>query len=372
VTGAVATPAVRPVALIVVPEMAPVRRRTARARRAVVAFAVSFVAFTVGLSLLIDGPWDWARDPEYAARRDRLVARVREHPRRPVVLVLGSSRSVEGVRPDVVNAPTGPMLLNGGLIGSGSMLELLAYRRLKADGVRPAAVLIEYWPVLLRGDLHAEYGRIDPKRLRLREATFVNDYFAHPQHALPVIWGNNLWPAVRYRRALLAAVKPKWVPDARHDTRFAGGIDAWGWWPGVRDDDAETVRAERADVGENPFRVYLDGFSIGTEADRALRDLLNECRADGVAAALIILPESLAFRTLYAPEAETNWRTHLAGIVKDFGVPVLNAREWDKFGPDLPDHVHLTRGGAERFSLRLMAELPRLFPGTYGGRILTE
>ena len=360
------TKAIRPTAIFVVRSRRPVRRRPARSRRAVVVALVSFIGLTLGLALLIDGPWDCFRDPEYAARRDRLVARVREHPLRPVVLVLGSSRTVEGIRPDAVNTSTGPMLLNGGLIGSGSMLELIAYRRLKADGIRPVAVLVEYWPVLLRGDVHAEPGRINPPRLGLRDAKIVRDYFPHPDDALATVWGSQLWPASRYRRALLASVRPKWVPDARHDTRFAGGIDDWGWWPGVRDEDAVIVRSKRPDVSKNPFRPYLDGFSIGDEADRALRDLLTECRADGVAVAFVVMPETPAFRTLYSPAAEANARAHLAGIVNDFGVPVLNARAWDEFEPDLPDHVHLTQGGATRFTRRLQAELPRLFPTVYG------
>ncbi|MFO0935658.1 MAG: hypothetical protein U0798_03970 [Gemmataceae bacterium] len=344
----------------------PVRRNRHQARRAVISFMLALIAMTGGLNYALYGPCAAWRDPEYAARRDRLLERQREFKHRPTILVLGSSRTVEGVRPEVVNGQTGPLLLNGGLVGSGSMLELMSYRRLKAAGLKPTGVLLEYWPPLLRGDNHAEYGRIDLPRLEPGDLKMVRDYYPDPPSVTRFVYEAQLWPAWRYRRQILASIRPKWVPDARHDHRFSSGIDRWGWWPGCRDEDADAERAKRADIGKNPFRPYLVDYSVGREADRALRDLLAECRADGVAVALIVMPEGPKFRTLYTADAEQKFRDHLNAISNTYQLPVFNARERDEFSIDLPDDVHLTQGGAARLTRLLATELPRLFPTLYG------
>lgn len=192
------------------------------------------------------------------------------------------------------------------------------------------------------------------------------DYYPDPPSVTRYVIEGQLWPAWRYRKQLLATVQPKCVHDARYDRRFTAGMDRWGWWPGVRDEDADIVRIQRSDIQKNPFRPYLDDFSVGVEADRALRDLLTECQADGVACAFVFMPESQAFRSLYTPDAEQRWRTHLDSLMMDFKVSVHDARTRDEFAPDLPDGVHLTQGGATRFTRRLMADLPRLFPALYG------
>lgn len=365
------TPAIAlrpPVVVVVVPPLSKRHtKKTGKAKRAVLSFVFGYFALSAFLAIKIDGSLARVRDPEFAARRDRLHARIGENPNRPLILVLGSSRSVEGIRPELVNNESGPMLFNAGLVGSGSMLELMTYRRLKAAGIRPQAVLIEYWPVLLRGGNHAEYGRIDLPRLNPRDLPIVWDYYPDPPSVTRYVVEGQFWPAWRYRKQLLATVQPKWVPNARHERRFTAGMDEWGWWPGVRDEDADTVRSQRHDVQKNPFRPYLDDFSIGVEADRALRDLLTECQADGVACAFVFMPESPAFRTLYTPQGEQRWRTHLTNLMAEFNVPVHDARACDEFAPDLPDGVHLTQGGATRFTRRLAADLPRLFPVRSGG-----
>jgi hypothetical protein len=357
----------RPPIVVVVPSQQRISpNKRWQAKRAVLSFLVGYLALASILAVKIDGSLARVRDAEYAARRDRLLARVAEQPTRPLVLVLGSSRTVEGIRPDHVNGEAGPMLFNAGLVGSGSMLELMTYRRLKAAGVRPQAVLIEYWPVLLRGGPHAEYGRIDLPRLNPRDLPIVWDYYPDPPSVTRYVLEGQLWPAWRYRKQLLATVQPKWVPDAKHERRFTAGMDRWGWWPGVRDEDAQFIRTQRMDIQKNPFRPYLDGFSIGVEADHALRDLLAECRADDVACAFVFMPEGPAFRTLYTPDAEQRWRVHLAGLMAEFNVPLHDARSCDDFAADLPDGVHLTQGGAARFTRRLVADLPRLFPEQSG------
>src|SRR5262249_5963048 len=126
-----------------------VRRRSARA--VVGWFAAVLLLLHVGAVLATDVAWPELRDPEYGRRAKALRERVREHPTRPLVLVVGSSRSAMGVRPGAWEAARpgtarDPLLFNMATLGSGPIQELLALRRVYADGFRPAVVLIEYWP----------------------------------------------------------------------------------------------------------------------------------------------------------------------------------------------------------------------------------
>lgn len=342
--------------IVVAPERARKRSvRRAKARRSVITFVMAYLVVSFALARLIEGRLAFVRDPEYAVRRDRLLTMNADHPDRPIILALGSSRMVEGVRPDAIDDGYGPLWLQGGLVGSGSMMELMTYRRLKRDGLKPSHLLLEYWPPLLRGDNHAEYGRIDLPRLGPSDWPIVRDYFPDPASVARYIAEGQLGPMHRYRRSLLGSIDRHLVPEAHRHSKFAKGVDPYGWWPGVRDEDAAIERAKHPEIATSAFRPYLDGFSIGEPADRALRHLLAECRDDGVAVTLVFLPESAAFRSLYSAEAEALWRRHRSSLIREYGVTMIDARDWN-FDAELPDGVHLTQGGASRFTRRLYDE----------------
>jgi hypothetical protein len=341
--------------------------RGRRAFRALAAGLVFYVIASFILARLIDGPLACVRDPEYAVRRDRLLAMQAKHPGKPIVLAIGSSRMVEGFRPSVLHdseTQHDVVYLNGGLVGSGSMLELLSYRRLKRDGLKPSQVLIEYWPPLLRGDNHAEYGRIDLPRLSPADWPMVRDYFPDPTSVARYMAEGQVLPLWRYRRGFQILIDRHSVVDARTHNRYATGMDEFGWWPGVRDLDADIERSKHPNIEHSAFHPYLDGYSIGDPADRALRDLIAECQADNVGVTLVYLPENQAFRTLYSSESESIWKNHVKKLIADTGVSLIMARAWD-FEHELPDGVHLTQGGASRFTRRLadewLASGPKLF-----------
>src|SRR5436309_15719018 len=65
---------------------------------------LGFAALQAGYLLLVQLWRPDLRDPEYGYKRDCLLACVRAEPERPLVLVLGSSRTEMGFRPDVLSA----------------------------------------------------------------------------------------------------------------------------------------------------------------------------------------------------------------------------------------------------------------------------
>ena len=135
------------------------------ARRAVLTGLATVAALHLGLAGWLDHGHPRVRDPEYGKRLTatrRLAATGR-----PLVLCVGSSRLAMGLRPGVLG-DNEPALANLALAGSGPVMELMAYRRAVADGLTPAAVLVEYWPAFLdeegpqREDARIDIGRLRP------------------------------------------------------------------------------------------------------------------------------------------------------------------------------------------------------------------
>src|SRR5262249_52544929 len=91
----------------------------------------------------------------------------------------------------------------------------------------------------------------------------------------------------------------------------------------------------------------------------ALDDLLAFCRSEQIPAALILLPESTAFRSWYTPQAVQEIDGFLAELCDGYEVRLIDARPWI---PDdcFADGHHLLPTGAKRFTERLAAELHTL------------
>ena len=106
-------------------------------RRVVVTWLSAFVAIQVTLAVLLDGPLESLRNPDYVARRELLQSRQREQPGRPLVVVLGTSRTMNGLIAALLNdgraGPDRPLVFNFGLPGHGPMHQAVAFERLLTD-----------------------------------------------------------------------------------------------------------------------------------------------------------------------------------------------------------------------------------------------
>src|SRR5207249_10481228 len=103
------------------------------------------------------------------------------------------------------------------------------------------------------------------------------------------------------------------------------------------------------------YAETLAAFRIAPPPDRALRDLIRLCRADGIRVALYLLPEGPTFRGWYPPAARRAAGEYLGGLSREYGVPVFDASDWlpeDAFA----DGHHLLRHGAKAFSGRFGKE----------------
>jgi hypothetical protein len=350
------------------PSESPPPQRIRRARRRVVAFLVAVVAATAGFGVAADTFAPTLRDPEYGKKLTRLKARLAASPGRPLVVVLGSSRVALGVRPPAVEAGFDPdhrpVVANLSLLGSGPLLQLLAYHRLRHDGIKPDAVVVEYWPVLARaGDADREENRIDPVRLFPSDRPIVRDFFRDPAAVDGSLLRSRWNPFTASRARIISLTVPTWLPAANRADPGWASLDADGWSPGLPDPDPTVDRGLYFAACGPWYASRLADTAVSPDADRAFRTLLDRCRADGVAVAFAWLPESSRFRGLYSPKTEAAATAYWTDLTRT--VPGFDLR---RSMPDalLPDGFHLTRTGAADFGPVLAAGLKRAFPDLLG------
>src|ERR1700722_10733727 len=118
------------------------RPDAARCRSAVLWGLASFAAAQVALALCIEYRWPALRDSEEAVKLAGLLECRARTAGRPLVLALGSSRTLMGFRPDALPRSQDasgeePAAYNYGRLGLGPVREIVALRGLLARGIRP-------------------------------------------------------------------------------------------------------------------------------------------------------------------------------------------------------------------------------------------
>src|SRR5437867_3537032 len=137
-------------------------------------------ASQIAAAIVLEWGPDSLRDPEFYQKVPLYRARAAERPDAPLVLVLGSSRVYLGLRPAAIPAnlrPREPLPFNSGMVGAGPLCQRLMIDRWLRAGIRPAAVVWEFFPPhLLAHDDYLEEGRIDPNRLSRYEARLIGPF----------------------------------------------------------------------------------------------------------------------------------------------------------------------------------------------------
>jgi hypothetical protein len=317
------------------------------------------------------------RDPPYA---DKLAA-LRAHPGfapaegegRPLrLLFVGSSRTHNGIDAGAAEVALSKQLgrpvaaFNFGCPAAGPATGAIYLRRLLADGVKPDAAVVEVHPLLLAAQTKVppEARWLAPARLRPEEVPLVRR-FGLPAEAgaceargwLLALYEYRAPMIDRYAKALSVAQGPVGgLPD--QDAR--GGMRLREVPPDERPKLLARTRREYAEC--------LNGYRPGGCGVAALREALETCRAAGIRAAILLTPESSEFRGWYPEPGRSELADLLAGLAREFGCPLIDAREW------LPDDLigdghHLTGPGADAFTRRLALEAlaPWLSSAATGG-----
>ena len=148
----------------------PARSRR-RAAREAIAFgsALIFIAM-VGMTAAVETVKPEWRDPEFGHRLVRLRELESESPDRPLVLILGTSRTQNAFDPSAMgfaDEPGAPRVFNFGQSAAPPLKVLLTLLRILDEGIRPSAVIVEVLPMWLGADGSAE------DQLRERDAATV-------------------------------------------------------------------------------------------------------------------------------------------------------------------------------------------------------
>lgn len=344
-----------------------------KSRQVLLTAAAAFAIVQAALAWRVDGPGGW-RDPEYTHRLQQCRARLAQWPHRPLVILLGNSRTAMGICPAAWEAEwqrpealaSAPLLFNFGVVGAGPRLQELIARRLLQDGLRPALLLWEYWPPFCHEDEQwDEYQRIEPDRLAPRDLSWVDACYPADKAAQLRwrIWQQHLLPAWGTRQRLLLHLAPDWLPRQQRIDWTWKHLDEWGWYPGL---DASVLgEPGRHRLTEQCREIYeplLARYRASAEAEAALRRGLELLRQAGVPTALLYLPEAPSFRRWYPPHIEARLRQQQQQWQRELNISWLDAREW-MTEADFVDGFHLSRQAAAVFTPRLgRVVLARFFP----------
>lgn len=344
-----------------------------RARRELLWAALAFVSLQLGLGVAIEHCLPRLRDPVFDLRAAQLARRARSPGRPLTVVMLGSSRVVNGFRAGALEAPLARSLdrpavvFNFGTPAAGPVVNLMHLRRLEDRGLRPDFLFIEVAPshLAVANPSAWEVRFVTAPQLRQGELNFLKRYDFPVTQLRHDWWQAALVPCYGHRVEILSRVAPGLLPPLMRLDR-APQVDGPGWreWASQLSDEA---RRRAREINRQDHQPVLQAFRLGGRSCRALADLLERCRRHGIPAALVWMPEGPAFRSWYRAGAADEIRTFLADLGARYGAPLVDAHEW--LGEDdFIDSNHLMPDGASRFTERFGREiLVPLLKAYYGG-----
>jgi hypothetical protein len=330
-------------------------RGAGRARSAIVCGIISFAILQLGLfASMSTRRLEILRDPDWGLRLGRLETRLSERPENPLVLILGSSRAGLGLRPDQMMSawePRAPVVFNFCRRGFGPMVSLLYLRRILEEGIRPDWIIFELWPPFLNDNniFGRDDGTLDVRRLQWRDR-FLVERDAKDGSALMHLWLKvQLTPWYWHRSVLLGYFAPKWGPPVPFGDDFWAATDEWGWRavPEFGHD-----RFDRFVKKGDEFKGVLGSLHPTPAAERRITDFLTICRNNHIPVSVLYMPESSPLRSWYPQDIRRSIDEYLHRLDRDFGAPLIDARDWmpdEYFG----DTHHLTAEGAALFSRHL-------------------
>lgn len=340
-----------------------------------------FVATQLGLAVAIEYALPELRDPYYGFKRQRLEQRLEARgDSAQVVVMLGSSRTAFGLKAVELEQQLSRGLrqpvvaFNFGIPAAGPVMELLNFKRLLADGIKPDYLLVEVLPPLFcaprdsrspsaesSAEKAVEARWLPADRLWLRELSLLEKQ-GFPTHELRQAWWKT-WPvpAFSHRFAIVSAFFPAWLPwNLRQD--WGRGTDECGWSVPLIKHDTPADRRQAVERAHKEYDHYLNDFRLGQTPCNALRELLTECRRQNIPVALVLMPEGPTFQSWYSPRAQREVETFLNELKEEYQAPLIDCRSW--IGEEgFSDSHHLVIQGATQFTERLGREvLPLLQP----------
>jgi hypothetical protein len=292
-----------------------------------------------------------------------LQRRLAAEPGRPLVLFLGTSRILYGVRPDVMMADTAnhqpaPLVFNFGEPGIGFIHDLLYLNRLLSRGIRPHYLFVEVWPIhLSTAGETTELARIAGRPLEWSDLVVLRPF----THQLPLFYARwlreRLAPGYVHRSFVLRSWpwnEIGFAPPASPSVMLDG--DDFGWQAISAIPEGPAKDQAIADQ-QGPHREHhFANWQQSQLEEQALRQLLATCRFQGINVSMVFMPERSEYQRWYPPVMVAETTRTFEQLSREFAVPWIDARNWM---PDtaLFDVVHLDGQGATSFSRRFACEI---------------
>lgn len=336
-----------------------VARGRAAAKRAVLSGLVAVIVLNLGMNVALDTVAPEWRDPEYGHRMKGLRRQAAAESSRPVVVLLGSSRTEMGMSPASLglgDGPASPLTYNVSQAGCGPVGEVLNLKRLLADGVKPHAALFEILPPVLGGNAPAERLLL-PTQLASADIDHVGPYLAD-RDAFRGKWlRTRINPWYTYRNHLLCHWGARSLVPKELQTDFLWTqLRPGGWLPYTFDEVEPDRRAAGTARAQAEYAGYFPNFRIADVPERAYRDLIALCRDRGIRVGFYTMPESATFRSWYPPEARAEVAAYFSRLRRDQGVVVFDCSDWMPDEKNFADGHHLLGFAAAAFSERFGRE----------------
>ncbi len=288
----------------------------------------------MGLSIAMEHISPQWRDPEYGYKLRELKDRLREDPDRPLMLVIGSSRSGLGVSPDEFHLEGGagskaPIVFNMAISGSGPLFELMSLKRVLGEGIRPRWVMLEVLaPLLYQEPAWSEWNWLNVNRLSLSDVLLLSRYSDDPRRLQRHWLESRIAPSYSHRFYLMGQYFPAWLPlDLRNDAWWQ--IDGYGYRTAPMPD--VVVGPTRARLVANAKREYfhaLQNFKVAEKSNRAMREIMDTCKANDLPVLVYLMPEGAEFRSWYKPGTAEAIQAYLDTLKRDYQVDIVDARTW--------------------------------------------
>ncbi len=355
------------------PSLAVARsRRLRRGSRAVLLWGLGwFAAAQLALVLALDHWHPTLTETWQANKFEQLRQLTAREPDRPLVVMIGSSRTDDAFEAARLNDLPGPggkpwLAYNFGVPMVGPIRQGLYLDKMLRAGIRPRLLLLEFVPAMYNEPhkgLVSEENWTQSVWLTLAEMRRLAPYWAHAKHMETAWLEAHLVPWYALRIPLVRSIYTELFPR----TRFRFPLwECWHHW--VHDDWG--FRVPCAFTPEQlhnswvnawgQFAWTLQNLHMGDGSVRALRDLLQRCRQEQIPTALVFMPESAPFRSWYRPEGMAEARRLFADMSREYGVLALDAADWVA-DEDFRDGHHVQAEGARAFTARLIEELRPTF-----------
>jgi Protein of unknown function (DUF1574) len=348
-----------------------------RPRRVLVSALISFAIILAAASYWVEHFLPYARDPEFTTKIRTLQALLQQGPGRPLVLMLGSSRTLLAFQAGQIHGTyQGQPILafNMGMTASGPFTQLLCLRRMLAAGIHPDLLLVEVFPLLFNhaGQHPLEEVWLQSGRMRFSELVRLENCHSDRLRLI--------------KRWCLARLTPwtgirSWAEQEvmRMDTRAAGRasnipagmMDRFGWKPHFPNGITADMRSHMLQVTYSQYRDCMRQFHPGRPQRQAFDSLLDICRQNQIPVALVIMPEGNDFRSHYAPRLREQLQTLICRMAQDRHVPLHDASDWVP-DQDFSDSHHVLPSGAATFTQHLMREAIEPELAMMGGTVMRD